>query len=214
MGKELCRRRVDENGETRDEIYVHGSSWQPSGGLRGQGTAVVRRIPEEDAGRFLEQCRAQLLHPREHRPVYVYFAWVDEGYTVTEPTAVIRNWIGPRGYEREESCRPGSGWWGSDLRDDWHRGKIDGRFEPITEQAAERFMTSVGYFAVLEKNDGRGPVLCRRWIDRAGVTHDEEYRQWLIWEPSGKSRERHHYSVRRISPSEATRLIERWSAPQ
>ncbi|MFJ8961740.1 hypothetical protein ACIRG5_20370 [Lentzea sp. NPDC102401] len=206
MGKELCRRRPDESGTTLDEIYVHGSSWQPSGALREPGTAVVRRIPEEDAGRFLERYRAQLLHPRENGPVYAYFAWVDEGWTVTEPAAVIRNWIGHSGYEREESCTPGSGWQGSDLRDDWHRGKIDGRFEPITEQAAEHFMTSVGYFAVLEKNDGRGPVLCRRWIDPAGVTHDEVYHQWLLWCPSGTSRERGHHSVRRISSVEAEHL--------
>jgi hypothetical protein len=206
VGKELCRRRLDESGNKRDEIYVYGSSWQPSAALREPGTAVVRRIPEADVGRFLEEYRTNLLHPPEVRGAYAYFAWVDEGFTVTEPAAVIRNWVDSRGYEGEESCMPGSGWKRSDLRDDWHRGKIDGRFEPIAEQAAERFRTSVGYFVVRERNDERGPVLCRRWIDQAGVVHDEEYHQWLFWRPAGTSHERHHHSVRRISSVEAEHL--------
>lgn len=206
VGKELCRRRLDENGNTLDEIYVHGSSWQPSGALREPGTAVVRRIPEEDAGRFLAQYRAQLLHPRENGPAYAYFAWVDWGFTSAEPAAVLRNWTSPRGYEMEESCAPGSEWRRSELRYEWHRGKIDGRFEPITEQTAERFRAATGYFLVLRRNEDGGHVLSRRWIDQAGVVHDEEYHQWLFWGPAGTPRGPHRHPERRISSVDAEHL--------
>lgn len=71
---------------------------------------------------------------------YTYFAWVDWGNTHDDPTGLLRTWQTPLGTEREERYTAGTGWDRSYIREDWHRGRYDGRFDKIDLAAAEQII--------------------------------------------------------------------------
>ncbi|GAA0251390.1 hypothetical protein GCM10010492_59690 [Saccharothrix mutabilis subsp. mutabilis] len=79
------------------------------------------------------------MHEEDGR-TYTYFAWVDWGNTADDPTGLLRTWEAPSGIEREQRYLPGTGWQPSYVREDWHRGRQDGRFDRIDLATAERII--------------------------------------------------------------------------
>ena len=125
-------------------MYVFGSSWVDSAKLSQAEAETPGEVrPVADVPGFLARLRERMTSGAPAEGGCTFFAWVrDRGATAEDPHALIRTWMSPGGPEREERYEPGAGWSTSQLRDDYRRGRIDGEFVRITEEDAERIMTS------------------------------------------------------------------------
>lgn len=136
----LRRRWVDDGGRVHDEMFTTELVWATVPAPDG----VPHRVGVEVATQFQEALRERALrHGQPDAPVaqYTYFAWVEDwGKTQEDPTGLLRTWLTPGGFEREERYTPGSGWARSFVREEWHRGRYDGRFDKIDHAAAERII--------------------------------------------------------------------------
>lgn len=139
----MCRRWVDDNGQVHDEAFTGQLVWESSTALSlaqsGEGDGEVHQVDVEAAARFQRSLRDRVLQGEPEDRQYSYFAWVDWGSTVDDPTGVLRTWTTPQGADNEERYVAGSGWMSSWIREDWHRGRYDGKFLPIDEDTVERF---------------------------------------------------------------------------
>lgn len=138
----MVRRWVDEDGQVREESFTTQLAWVPSAALTSSAVSSsdVYRVDERAAVRF-----ENALRDRVHRGEtfdgrrYSYLAWLD-GSTVDDPTGVLRTWTNANGGQEEQQYLPGTGWRDSYIREDWHRGRYDGTFEPIDHAAAEQII--------------------------------------------------------------------------
>ncbi|MET8761353.1 hypothetical protein [Lentzea sp. NPDC004782] len=140
--RHVCRRWVDDSGQTHDEEFTTDLVWAPTTALSQaeSGTGGVHRIDAAAATRFehTRRERMSLLAPLDGR--YSYFAWLNYRTDVDDPDGVRRTWKGPRGFELEEGYVAGSGWERSHLLDDLWRGRKDGELVPIDSEAVERII--------------------------------------------------------------------------
>ncbi|ANZ37701.1 hypothetical protein BBK82_18205 [Lentzea guizhouensis] len=143
----MCRRWVDDDGQVHEEVFTSQLVWVPSTAMRSATTSdaaahgvEVRRVDEERAARFQDSVRDWVRRDEtwDGRP-YSYLAWLD-GSTVDDPTGVLRTWTTEQGGEQEQRYLPGTGWRDSYIREDWHRGRQDGRFDPIDKATAEEII--------------------------------------------------------------------------
>ncbi|SDL27201.1 hypothetical protein SAMN04488074_1107 [Lentzea albidocapillata subsp. violacea] len=136
----MCRRWVDDDGQVHEEAFLITLTWMPSTMLTVARPGRVHRVDAAAADRFEQNLRDRAPRGETEDVRYTYLAWVDGESTQDDPTGLLRTWPAPRGIEREQRYTPGSGWDTSYVRDDWHRGRYDGRFDRIDQETAEQII--------------------------------------------------------------------------
>jgi hypothetical protein len=138
----VCRRWVDDSGQTHDEAFTGKLVWESSTALiqAESDTGGVHRVDAAAATRFeqIQRERAVYLAPADGQ--YSYLAWLNFRPSVDDPDAVLRTWKSPRETDLEERYVTGSGWERSHLLEDLQRGRKDGVLVPIDSDAVERII--------------------------------------------------------------------------
>ncbi|SDF68595.1 hypothetical protein SAMN05216553_102656 [Lentzea fradiae] len=138
----VCRRQVDDHGRTHDEAFTMRLAWEPSTALRRAETGEegeAHRVDVSAATRFeqLQRARERRMEPEDGR--YNYAAWIYNG-SLDDPDAVIRFWTSSQRFLMEERYAAELGWVDSYLREDWQRGRYDGKIEPIDKATADQII--------------------------------------------------------------------------
>ncbi|WP_439661810.1 hypothetical protein ACSHWB_10050 [Lentzea sp. HUAS TT2] len=138
----MCRRWVDDGGQVHDEVFTSDLMWSPSTALSSAetGSGEVHQVDVETAARFQKAVRERALQVVSSDEQYSYLAWVDQGSVPDDPTGLLRTWTTAQAFEREERYVAGSGWERSYVREDWQRGRHNGRFVQIDQATAEQIV--------------------------------------------------------------------------
>ncbi|WP_258951531.1 hypothetical protein [Lentzea californiensis] len=141
---QVCRRRVDDTGETHDELYLTGSGWVPTTELTDaqsgdRGTKATELSPgTAEVFIDVQDGRPASFEPKDGK--YTYYAWMDDDkFSVDDARGVIRTWTSPQGYRMENKYTFDEGWVRSYLRQDVDTDRKSGRLKEITEEEAARF---------------------------------------------------------------------------
>lgn len=210
----VCRQWTDEDGRTHEEEYSENLRWERSFVSHyvqsGKRDGEIRPITEEAALRFVEEtqpARVRSLEPADGQ--YFYSVIVTRLNPLEKPLALLRTWLSPQGYSKEQAWTARGGWMNSSYMYDLNYDHLDGDAVGITEEEVPRYkeifeqgyleatrVIDYRYYAIVTEGHSVDDPLTvvRQWAD-GDELKEEQFNADLRWKPSDLLRKHGHQAV-------------------